>query len=100
MPIALFDAIRRQVSTRFLHLVLLFIVTAVYSHCVKNGFVWDDRIFLIGNSVYKNFDMSHILFARANGVEYLPVRDLTYAIDYAFWGENPFAFHVTNLIIF
>jgi Tfp pilus assembly protein PilF len=34
------------------------------------------------------------------GTEYLPLRDLSYAFDYYFWGLNPLGYHLTNLLFF
>jgi hypothetical protein len=35
-----------------------------------------------------------------NSLEYLPVRDLSYAFDFALWGANPVGFHLTNVCLF
>ena len=74
-----------------------------FGNSLGNDFVWDDNIFVVGNITYKYFNIWKLFFSPlspANGVEYLPVRDLTYAIDYMVWGENPYGFHMTNLIIY
>lgn len=85
---------------RSLHLVLLAVaVLAVFGNTLLNGFVWDDRIFLLGRGVYRNFDLVKIFLSPANDAEYLPLRDLTYALDYAVWGERPFGFHLTSLLL-
>ncbi len=90
-----------RVSTKTWHLILIEIVLFLtYYGSVRNGFVWDDKIFLVGNPVYKYFDLYKIFFSLANGLEYLPVRDLSYALDYALWWENSSWFHLTNLVIF
>lgn len=81
-------------------IVLVAVVTALYGVSLANGFVWDDTIFFIGNPVYIRFDIVKILLSPANGVEYLPLRDITYALDYFFWDRNPFGFHLSNLIFF
>lgn len=82
--------------------VLLLIVVAVYANTLGHGFVWDDRIFLVHRSdAYKHFDVYKMLFTLStNGLEYLPVRDLSYALDFALWGSNPSGFHVTNVMLF
>jgi protein O-mannosyl-transferase len=30
---------------------------------------------------------------------YRPLRDITYAIDFAVWGQNRYGFHLTNILI-
>ncbi|GFE61286.1 hypothetical protein AOG2_18730 [Geobacter sp. AOG2] len=75
----------------------------VFGNSLKNKFVYDDNILLVGNPTYKYFDTWKLLFTPfnpANGVEYLPVRDVSYAIDYFVWGENPVGFHLSNIIIY
>lgn len=86
--------------TKFQRILLVVIIAAVYGVSLGHDFVWDDKVFFIGNPVYSQFNLEKIFFSLANGAEYLPVRDLTYALDYLFWGENPFGFHLTNLLFF
>jgi tetratricopeptide (TPR) repeat protein len=87
-----------------IHILALSIITIlIYGNSLNNKFVYDDNILIVGNPTYKYFDTWKLLFTPfnpANGVEYLPVRDITYAIDYLMWGENPAGFHLTNLIIY
>lgn len=98
---SLISPTKYPVSDKFVHFLILSVASvAVYFNTLKNGFVWDDTIYLVGNSNYKSFDLSRIFYAWGNGVEYLPVRDISYIIDYALWGEYPFGFHLTNIIIF
>jgi protein O-mannosyl-transferase len=84
---------------RYYLYLLALLVIATYLSALGNGFVWDDTIFTIGNPVFKNFDLHTILFGQSNGYEYLPLRDITCALDYLFWGENPAGFHLTNIVI-
>ena len=83
------------------HLIILsFFVVVVYSNTLNNGFVWDDHILFIGNDFYKSFSFFKITQIWGNGVEFLPLRDLSYMIDYALWDEIPYGWHLTNLFIF
>ena len=82
---------------------LSIITILVYGNSLKNEFVYDDKILIVGNPAYQYFDTWKIFFtpfSPANGVEYLPVRDITYAIDYLLWGEDPAGFHLSNLVIY
>lgn len=81
-------------------MLLIIAVVATYGVALANGFVWDDTILFIGNPVYREFNLRAIFLSLANDVEYLPLRDLTYALDYLFWGEHPFGFHLSNLVFF
>ena len=81
-------------------LIILAFVVAVFGVSTHFEFVWDDHVLLIGHDVYASFDLGRIFFSLANQVEYLPIRDVSYAVDYALWGENPFGFHLTNLTLY
>ena len=83
-----------------LQMAFLAVVTiAVFAGSLRNGFVWDDDILFIGKQVYKEFDLYHMWFSLANGLEYLPLRDMSYGLDYLLWGESAWGFHLTNLLL-
>lgn len=81
-------------------IVLTTLVAVVFGNSVLNGFVWDDNNYILNNPIYNNFDLTAMFTSLGNGLEYLPVRDLTYAIDYAIWGANPVGFHISNVIYY
>jgi tetratricopeptide (TPR) repeat protein len=75
-------------------------VFALFGGAVTHDFVWDDNVITVGNKVYEDFDLGGIFFSLANGLEYLPVRDVSYALDYLIWGWNPAGFHFTNVVLY
>ncbi len=80
---------------------ILAVITAVlYAPSLGHDFVWDDKFIITPIEAYFNFDLAGILTRPANGYEYLPVRDLTLALDGLIWGANPFGFHLTNLVLY
>lgn len=92
---------RKASDRRGVHLAIILVcVASVFGPATHFDFVWDDRIFLLGEDAYETFDLRRIFFSLANRVEYLPIRDLSYALDYTLWGENPFGFHLTNLLLY
>lgn len=76
------------------------IAAGVGAITLKGDFVWDDRVFVLMKEAYWRFDLRAILLSPANGVEYLPVRDLSYALDFALWGAEPWGFHLTNVLLY
>lgn len=74
------------------------VIAAVFGNSLRYGFVWDDHMYLVGNASYQQFDLRNLLFTKVNGVQYMPVRDLTFAVDYILWGWRPFGFHLANLL--
>jgi tetratricopeptide (TPR) repeat protein len=77
--------------------VVLLVALGVYANTLAGAFVWDDQAYVVGNAAYQQFDLRRIFLTLANGVQYLPVRDLTFALDHFLWGGNPRGFHLTNL---
>jgi tetratricopeptide (TPR) repeat protein len=83
------------------HLLCIFIVIfIVFGNSLFFDFVWDDRPLLLGIDAYKDFKLKEILFSPANRLEYLPVRDISYSLDYLLWGRNPVGFHFTNIVLY
>lgn len=79
---------------------LLLLVLIVFGNVFANDFVWDDSLYLLNIEAYRNLDLKRFFLGLGNGVEYLPVKDLSYAIDFILWGVNPAGFHATNLILY
>lgn len=79
--------------------IIACVVAAAFGNSLSGGFVWDDGLFIV-NPVYRNFDLKTVFFSLANGLEYQPVRDLSFLLDVAVWEANPFGFHLTNVVLF
>lgn len=84
----------------FFLLILSVVVWGTFGNTLQNGFVWDDNVFIVDNKIYKQFDVYRIFSSLANGVEYLPTRDLSYALDFFIWGNNPAGFHFSNVVYY
>jgi tetratricopeptide (TPR) repeat protein len=102
---SMFDTIRNlahpYLQRPAFHLAILVIITAaIYTPSLGHDFVWDDKFIITPIEAYFDFDLVQIFTRSANGYEYLPVRDLTLALDALIWGRNPFGFHLTNLILY
>ena len=79
---------------------LLILALAVFLKTLSFDFVWDDNVFLVGQDAYQSASLKQIFLSPLNGVEYLPLRDLTYVFDYRVWGWNPLGFHLSNLVLY
>lgn len=84
----------------FMQFVLCIIIGVVFGNSLFNDFVWDDKLYTSNNVIYKNFDIIKIFTTLANGLEYLPIRDLSYAIDHAIGSGRPLIFHCSNLLVY
>lgn len=83
--------------------ILAVLAIAVYANSLPNSFSFDDPPFILDNQAVHGFSIQHlkaVFTSIPNGVEYLPVKDLTYMLDYSLWGLNPFGYHLSNLIFF
>ena len=68
----------------------------VYLNALDNPFVYDDYWTVVHNPTIRQlFDLRTIV----SGAITRPVVNLSYAIDRAVWGEAPFGFHVTNVLL-
>jgi tetratricopeptide (TPR) repeat protein len=66
-----------------------------YANSLANGFVFDDLDLVVDNRIIRSIENIPRILARS----YRPVRDVSYALDYAIWGANPLGFHLTNVLI-
>ena len=81
-------------------IVLLTIV--VYANSVSNGFVnWDDPVWVVNNPHIKSLSINSIwsMFTIFSNSNYCPLTVLVHATEYHFFGLNPHAFHVVNLML-
>jgi tetratricopeptide (TPR) repeat protein len=97
-----------------LHLAILVLLSlAIYAPTLRNGFVTDDRIQILQNSLVleaKNLGLAFTgdvwAFARTpkaaamHGTNYYrPFQPLLYTAEYQIWGANPLYWHLVNMLI-
>jgi protein O-mannosyl-transferase len=74
---------------------LLVIVLLCYANALANGFVFDDHVNLQNNPLLRK--IANIPQLLTSG--FRPLREVSYVLDFALWGERPFGFHLTNILI-
>src|SRR5882672_2456698 len=74
-------------------LSLVAVVFLCFANTLRNEFVFDDIYLVSVNSQIRSLNLPLLLSS------YRPTRDISYAIDFALWGENPFGFHLTSILI-
>ncbi len=90
---------RPQICPSF---ILAVLVTSLYLNSVGNLFTnWDDGM-IYSNSEIRSLTRENIwnIFIHKKGATYQPIRVLSYAIDYHFWGLNPVGYHITNIFFY
>ena len=80
-------------------MILVALAVAVYLNALTNPFVFDDRTEVVENGWILDIWDSQVVLGNYLGNLSRPVVNLTYAIDYAGWGLNPFGYHLTNLLL-
>ena len=71
----------------------------VYLPSLENGFVnWDDHLYVTDNPYIRVLDLKWA-FTAVVGDHWLPLTLLSFTLDHAIWGMDPFGFHLTNSIL-
>lgn len=73
---------------------LVVVTFAVFGNGLVNGLVFDDQFHVLSNPLLRSLRNIPAILK-----DYRPLRDVTYAIDFAIWGDSPFGFHFTNLLL-
>src|SRR5262249_43445823 len=69
---------------------------------LQSGFVrWSDYETLVQNPYYRGLTWHHLywMFTTFHLGNYRPLTWVTFAVDYTFWGMNPFGYHLTSLLL-
>ena len=87
-------AAARVLPVHYLSAALVIICFAVYANSLGNDFVFDDNHLVLGSRQWLKPSNLFSIFT-----SYRPVRNLSYAIDLALWGDRPLGFHLTSVLI-
>jgi hypothetical protein len=74
---------------------LMVVAFACYANALANGFVFDDHGHVLSDKSFRSLSNVPRLLVSS----YRPLRDITYAVDFAIWGERPLGFHLTSVLI-
>ena len=77
------------------------LMTAVaYLPALHAGFVWDDDIWVETNSLLAAQDgLWRIWFSMDQPSQYFPMVYTSFRLEHAFWGLDPFGYHLTNIAL-
>ncbi len=74
----------------------------VYLRALGCGFVnFDDPEYVLNNDIIRSLDWNLLVpaFTQAPVGWWMPLTWISFAIDYHFWGLNPFGYHLTNILL-
>jgi tetratricopeptide (TPR) repeat protein len=83
-------------------ILLAAIACAVYLNSLGGGFVWDDSGLIAGNEEYLEnvSNLASVFFEpHFEAPYYRPLLWASFFLDYSVWGQNPFGFHITNVVL-
>lgn len=89
-------------SQRWTVLGILLVVFLIYAPSLTNGFVnWDDDTHLLLNPFVQHLDLKSIrdIFSTTVCRIYIPLTSFSFAVERYFFGDNPFIYHLDNLIL-
>jgi len=69
---------------------------------LRAGFLnWDDRGTLLDQDAWRGFSLEHLRWMATSFHmgHHMPLTWLSWALDEALWGLDPFGFHLTNLVL-
>ncbi len=91
----------RSYSRIFLPIILI-VTCLLYWPSLQSDFVnWDDPGHLTENVTIRGLDFEHLraMFTTHVNHIYIPLTNLSFAIEYHFFGLKPFVYHLTNLLL-
>lgn len=95
------DFLKRHATTLCL-LLTAAAASVVMAPALKAGFVnWDDPVYLHGNRMIHSLDPHSLktLFTSLFEGNYHPVTLLSFSLEYALFGLNPFPYHLSNYLL-
>ncbi len=103
------NSISRRIGAYFLrpwlHVVILAVAGfIVHFPALQGQLIWDDDYLVRTNPLTKSpvlvFEaFRHHLFLDSYSAHYRPVQNLSYMLDYVLWNDNPYGFHLTNVLL-
>jgi tetratricopeptide (TPR) repeat protein len=85
-----------------LAIALALVTVMVYLPSLRNGYVYyDDSLYITMNRSITHLDLSFVRWAFSTFQYYnwQPLTWISFALDHALWGDDPFGYHLTNAFL-
>jgi len=81
--------------------LLVAAVLLCFGRALTCGFVYDDRVNVIGNYKFRGLTADHLrwMFTTFFPGHYQPLTWVTLGLDYTLWGLDPFGYHLVNVVL-
>ncbi len=87
---------------QWIPIAILALTALIYSRVVSNDFVnIDDDAFITKNPLIADFSWESVkaVFTSFQNGKYQPLVNLSFLLEHSFFGFNPVAFHITNVLL-
>ncbi|MBU0678615.1 MAG: tetratricopeptide repeat protein [Verrucomicrobia bacterium] len=82
--------------------IILAVVLIAYIPAMKAGFVWDDAEHILDNQALRSTEGLTEIWTgihRLATMQYYPLTFSTFWAQHQLWGDDPFGYHLTNIIL-
>ncbi len=81
--------------------VLLAVFVCYFPSLFSQFVNWDDEVHLLNNLSIRALDREHLIdmFTQRVNMTYVPLTSLSFALEYHFFGFNPFVYHLDNVLL-
>jgi hypothetical protein len=80
-------------------LLIACLVLLAYWQARSDGFIMDDDLLLTDNALVKAPDGLYRMWCTIEPLDYWPLTNTTFWLEWRLWGMNPTGYHVTNLLL-
>jgi tetratricopeptide (TPR) repeat protein len=80
-------------------LALIFLIAVAYWPAVHGGFLFDDDTILTNNPLVHAADGLQRIWLTTQAIDYWPVTNTSFWLEWRLWGLNPVGYHVTNVVL-
>src|SRR5215831_17121555 len=79
---------------------LIGVVTSiVYSQCLSGNFIWDDDLLVARSNLIHAPDGLQRIWFTTEPVDYWPVTNSSFWLEWRLWNSRPTGYHITNLLL-
>jgi protein O-mannosyl-transferase len=75
------------------------VIFLVYWPSIHGDFVMDDDMLLTDNTLIKSPDGLHLIWFSTQPIDYWPITNSSFWIEWRLWGMNPTGYHVINIVL-
>src|SRR5262249_24810345 len=71
----------------------------IYLPALWSGFIWDDGLLVTSNRLVQAPDGLYRIWLTTEPVDYWPITNSSFWLEWRLWGLHPTGYHVTNVLL-